>query len=140
MIKILFSFLVLFLISVTPVFAEDFEIIITEGSGFDSSCANNNSCLNPSHLSIVQGDSVTWIRIDDISMPINSGTPENGLDMKFRVGGNGLEHTFNDIGTFPYYISDMPWIQGEIVVDYSNKKLGNYIELTRIEKFSNNFR
>ncbi len=98
------------------IFAEEYKIIITEGSAFDPSCANNDSCLNPSHLSILQGDYVSWVRIDDISMPIQSGTPEMP-DVEFRVGGNGLEHTFNDIGTFPYYILDMPWIQGTIVVE-----------------------
>ena len=116
------------------VFAETYQVIIVQGSAFDPSCAKTDSCLKPSHLSILQGDYVTWIRQDDISMPIQSGTPETGPDMKFRVGGTGLENTFDDIGTFPYYISDMPWIQGEIVVDYTTKKLGNYIDFTRIEK------
>ena len=98
------------------VFAETYQVIIVQGSAFDSSCAGTDSCLKPSHLSLIQGDYVTWIRQDDIHMPIQSGTPGNP-DNKFRVGGTGLEHTFDDIGIFPYYISDMPWIQGIIIVE-----------------------
>ena len=132
--KILIIFVLIFAIGFTGIAsAETYQVIIVQGSAFDSSCVDNDSCLKPSHLSLKQGDYVIWIRQDDIHMPIQSGTPGNPDD-KFRVGGTGLEHTFNKVGTFPYYIYDMPWIQGEIVVDYTTKKLGNYIDFTRIEK------
>ncbi|MCH7647335.1 MAG: hypothetical protein IIA83_01840, partial [Thaumarchaeota archaeon] len=80
--------------TINLVFAETYQVIIVQGSAFDSSCVDTDSCLKPSHLSLIQGDYVIWIRQDDIHMPIQSGTPGNPDD-KFRVGGTGLEHTFN---------------------------------------------
>jgi len=120
-----------------PAFAETYQVIITEGSPFNSTCAETDSCLSPSHLTINKGDTINWIREDDISHFIRSGSPGPVWDKQFQT--MDYSKTFFDIGTYPYHSVDFPWIQGEIVVDYPNEKHGNYIEFTTLEIRGNAF-
>jgi len=113
-----------------PIFAETFEIRILEGSS-TSGCENNDSCLSPSEITILKGDTVNWIREEDTSHFIQSYT-----DSQFNWATMDYSHKFKDAGIFHYTISEMPWIQGVINVRYTQSVDGipNNVKFTSVEK------
>jgi len=119
------------LIPLTPVFAETFEVIILEGSS-TSGCEITDSCLSPSKLDIVIGDSVNWIRDEDTSHFLISRTSEGQLEWSTM----DYSHTFNHAGYYDYTISEMPWVSGVINVQYTQSldKIPNNIKFTNAEK------
>ena len=99
-----------FSIGVNYGFAETFEVRILEGSSTQG-CEKTDSCLNPSTLTIKEGDAVNWIREEDTSHFIQSYT---GSQLNFAT--LDYSHTFKNVGVFTYEISEMPWIEGTITV------------------------
>ena len=93
------------------VFAEVYQVKILDGSSI-SGCEETDSCLSPSELTIEIGDSVSWVREEDVHHHIVSYT---GSQLNWQTIDYG--HTFQHLGTFHYSVSDMPWIQGIIIVE-----------------------
>ena len=112
------------------VFADVYEIRILEGSSIEG-CEKTNSCLNPSELTILKGDTVNWIREEDTSHFIQSYT-----DSQLNWATLDYTHTFNRAGIFHYTISEMPWIEGVINVKYTQNQndVPNSINFVSVKK------
>ena len=105
-------------------------MIILAGSSIEG-CEKTNSCLNPTSLTILKGDTVNWIREEDTSHFIESRT-----DSQLNWATMDYSHEFRHAGIFPYTITEMPWIQGVITVEYSQaqNKIPNNIKIVSVEK------
>ena len=94
-------------------------------------CSNSGNCgYSPTRKSVTVGTTLTWtndgnphtVTTCDSSHFNNAGCPAQnapGLDA-FDSGtlekGSTFSHTFTTAGTFYYYCTLHPWMQGEIVV------------------------
>ena len=115
--------------TINLVFAEVYEVRILVGSSIEG-CENTNSCLSPSELTILKGDTVNWIREEDTSHFIQSytGSQLNWATLDYT-------HTFNRAGIFQYTISEMPWVEGVLNVKYTqNQNIPNSINFLSVEK------
>lgn len=78
-----------------------------------------NTAFVPSAKTISMGTTITWTNKDSFNHTVTSGTPGNP-DGKFASGSlaqNGtFPHTFNQAGTFPFYCTIHPSMQGTITV------------------------
>jgi len=111
-------------------FEETYQVVILEGSSIED-CEKTNSCLNPSELTILKGDTVNWVREEDTSHFIQSYT-----DSQFNWATMDYSHTFNHARIFHYNISEMPWVQGVITVEYTQNqnKIPNSINFVSVKK------
>lgn len=108
---VIFSISVVLLVPI-PVFAETFEVRILEGSSTQG-CETTDSCISPSAITIHKGDSINWIREEDVSHAIRGENYQGEMSF-FTID---YSHTFNKIGTIDYFVTDMPWIKGTILVE-----------------------
>lgn len=98
------------------------KITINKGSS-SPDCVNDDSCYDPSSLTIQKGEIVQWINNDDFSHNITSGNLADGPDGFFESGieliktGESFGHTFNQSGTFEYFCQVHPWKQGTIIIE-----------------------
>ena len=79
--------------------------------------------FTPDSAAIRVGDKITWANHHAEAIVIESGTSEGKdakHDGKFRSPpiplGQRWTHTFDQPGTYPYYLAARPWYHGEIVV------------------------
>lgn len=130
--KILSLFAIAFVLLIpTTVFAETYEVIIQEESSIDG-CEKTDSCLSPSKLELLKGDSVNWVREQDTShfiVSYNSDGQKEWATMDYS-------HTFKDAGYYEYTISEFPWVKGIINVQYTQAvaNIPNNIKFSNIEK------
>lgn len=80
---------------------ENYDVVI---QGFE---------FNPSELIIKQGDSVTWINMDDVSHTIKFDFKESGLLSK----GDSYSYIFNEKGTYKYTCGIHPTMEGRVTVN-----------------------
>lgn len=104
---------------------------------------------DPSTISVNIGDTVTWINNDREGHTITSGqssgrfgwmnkdfgTPDGLFDSGRFMPNESWSHTFEKSGSFSYYCTIHPWMEGivlvnESILDYPQDSFGN-----RIEKF-----
>ena len=66
------------------------------------------------------GDTVSWENADTAPHTVTSGTPENGPDDIFDSSlfppGQSFQHTFTELGNYPYFCLVHPWMVGEVMV------------------------
>jgi plastocyanin len=78
-----------------------------------------NMTFVPNAKTISPGTTITWVNKDSFNHTVVSGTPGNP-DGKFAssaLGPNGtFPHTFNDVGTYPFYCSIHTSMTGTITV------------------------
>ena len=83
----------------------------------------NKSCFVPCQLTILKGDTVTWINADTVNHMIISGNAQSRPDGWFSsliISQNGIfSHTFDRKGAFTYYDGMNPYAQGVVIVDSS---------------------
>ena len=110
--------------------AETYEVKILKGSSIEG-CENTNSCLSPSELTILKGDTINWIREEDTSHFIKSYT-----DSQLNWATLDYTHTFNRAGIFQYTISEMPWVEGLLNVKYTQNQnnIPNSINFPSVKK------
>ena len=132
----LYYFLLFLLFIPAIVFAEEYEVRILKDS-VNPECAIRDTCLSPSKLTVLKGDTITWIpELVDESYFISSRT-DGQLNW---IAGNYVQ-TFDRVGTFNYKISDPPWINGTITVEYSQQQneILNYIDILSVKKIQKIF-
>lgn len=126
-----FSFILIFLQS-DLVNAEVFEIIILDSSS-NENCNVTDTCLNPSEITILKGDTINWIRIPDVALS-PYGAKVNDPEMSFLA--LDLSHKFKSAGIYEYTLNDYPWVVGKINVLYPQQMSGsqNSIKFSNVEK------
>ena len=97
------------------------SININEGTGTPE-CADSYSCYDTFAVQVDVGEEVTWKNMDTFYHTVTSGTP--GLfNINFGLFDSGLidtylyfSYTFEEAGTYDYYCTTHPWMQGKVVV------------------------
>ena len=83
-------------------------------------CDETNNCYIPSKTLIQVGESVTWLNEDAAFHSVTSGTYENPNEM-FDSGhlnpNESFTVKFDESGTFDYFCTLHPWMNGKIVVE-----------------------
>ena len=78
------------------------------------------SCFVPFAINVGIGETIIWKNTDLASHTVTSGTPGDGPDGLFDTGFMvfvlAYPHTFHEAGTYDYYCSIHPWMQGKVVV------------------------
>ena len=97
----------------------DTDVIIPEGVGV-AGCEENNWCYIPSRIEVEPGTTVTWENIDTVAHTVTAGSLADGItgefDSSLLLADNIFEHTFEEVGEYPYYCIVHPWRAGEVVV------------------------
>jgi len=111
---ILLSIIVLMIFFSNPLsFAESIEIVIPEGAS-QPGCEESNSCFIPYEVTITAGDSITWINQDSSPHTVTAGDLfkdvdiigldyPNGFSSPLLGSGDSWTHTFDALGTYPYF-------------------------------------
>ncbi len=95
-------------------------VVTTVKSSRPDLCDKTNSCYLPYEISITPGESVTWLNEDSAFHSITSGNFENpdGLfDSGHLDPSETFSYTFETSGTFEYYCTLHPWMQGFVIVE-----------------------
>ena len=83
-------------------------------------CADNYSCYDTFAAQVDVGEEVTWRNMDMLTHSVTSGTPGDGTDGLFDSGLFGtylyFSYTFEEAGTYDYYCTTHPWMQGKVIV------------------------
>jgi len=83
-------------------------------------CADTNLCYDTFAAQIDVGEEVTWRNMDMLTHTVTSGTPGDGPDGLFDSGLFStylyFSYTFEEAGTYDYYCTTHPWMQGKVVV------------------------
>jgi plastocyanin len=142
---LIFSLGILSLIS--PAFADDYIIDIPYGAFNPELNTPAEVWYNPPVISITVGDSVTWYNDDREGhtvtsgegsgrfgwMSDNFGTPDGYFDSDRFMPGDSWSFTFEESGTFSYFCTIHPWMEGVVIVeteipDYPHDATGQKLE------------
>lgn len=116
---IIFSFFIGLFGLIPITFADTVNVSIPEGTS-DEGCESTNECYIPYQITIDAGDKVTWTNEDLAFHTVTSGNRLDGADGLFDSGmfkiDEQFSYTFNKAGTFDYYCTLHPWMEGKITV------------------------
>jgi len=83
-------------------------------------CEDTNECFIPSEARVSVGGTVTWSNDDTAAHTVTSGSavdgPDGNFDSSLFMAGTTFRHTFDTVGTFPYFCMVHPWMQGVVIV------------------------
>ncbi len=99
----------------------DFSATVSLPTGSDvPGCESTDDCFIPSTITIEVGTEVIWSNDDTAAHTITSGSPSAGFDKEFDSGlimqGINFSHTFDAIGSYPYFCLVHPWMVGIVEV------------------------
>ncbi|WP_420546351.1 cupredoxin domain-containing protein [Nitrosopumilus sp.] len=145
-------FIILFLllsilISVESVYGEEYIVDIPFGAYNPELNTPAEIWYNPPQMYISVGDTITWYNDDKEGhtvtsgegsgrfgwMSDNFGTPDDYFDSGSFRPGESWTFTFEESGTFSYYCTIHPWMEGVVIVekkipDYPHDATGKKIE------------
>lgn len=82
-------------------------------------CEVSDRCYIPSIITIDSGNQVTWINEDSAFHSVTSGFYDEPFDL-FDSGHldpyESFTFNFNEKGTYDYFCTLHPWMQGQVVV------------------------
>lgn len=130
--------------------AEEYTVSIPFGAYNPNIDTPTKYWYDPPILSVKSGDTVTWENGDIEAHTVTSGkgagrfgwmgnqefgTPDGKFDSGRFMPEESWSHTFDSTGTFHYFCTIHPWMEGAVLVgsnipDYAHDAYGN-----RIEKF-----
>ena len=113
---------------------EEHRVVIPRGGGNptpDLTLQNVASWYVPGNLAVKQGDSVTWRNNDSEPHTVTSGTgggivsahtgeegkPDGIFDSGFFDSGESWSFTFDRPGTYAYFCTIHPWMEGVVTVE-----------------------
>lgn len=89
-------------------------------------CEDSFSCYNPHEIIVDTGDIVTWKNSDTafhtVTSISSSGVMNGIFDSGFINTGDSYSREFSNVGSFQYFCTLHPWMQGEIVVEQGTPK------------------
>ena len=83
-------------------------------------CEKIDGCFVPSQITIHKGESVTWVNEDAAFHSVTSGyynTPSGLFDSGYLDPYQSFSYTFEETGTYHYYCTLHPWMEGQIMVE-----------------------
>ena len=100
--------------------ADDPTVRTPEGSGVPG-CEAEDTCFMPSTIEVGPGTTVTWENNDIVAHTVTSGSladggPDGTFDSGLALGGTTFEHTFEEVGAYPYFCIVHPWMSGVVMV------------------------
>ncbi|QDI89720.1 hypothetical protein Nisw_06790 [Candidatus Nitrosopumilus sp. SW] len=83
-------------------------------------CEETDRCYIPSEIRIAVGESVTWVNEDSAFHSVTSGFYDEPIDL-FDSGYldpfESYTLTFDETGTFDYFCTLHPWMEGQVIVE-----------------------
>ncbi|MHA7734064.1 cupredoxin domain-containing protein [Nitrosopumilus sp. S6] len=83
-------------------------------------CEETDRCYIPSKITIAAGESVTWVNEDSAFHSVTSGFYDAPIDL-FDSGHldpfESYTLTFDETGTFDYFCTLHPWMEGQVIVE-----------------------
>ena len=152
--SILIFFLIFGLIHITlqDVFAEEFEVSIPFGAYNPELNTPAEVWYDPPEIVIKAGDTITWTNDDQEGHTVTSGVgsgrfgwmskdfgkPDGLFDSQRFMPGESWTYTFEEEGSFQYFCTIHPWMEGVIKVqsqipDYPHDASGNRLVLPIIQ-------
>jgi len=93
-------------------------VSIPQGAGFQQP---GQVYYDSNLVTVVIGNTVSWVNDDDQVHTVTSGTPTGGPDGLFDSGlissGGSFHQTYDTVGTFDYYCIVHPWMQGTVIAE-----------------------
>ena len=90
---------------------------------FITGCPTKGTCFYPCQITVVKGDTVTWVNRGTVNHRIISGSGQHGPDGWFASPAifpyGTFSHMFDRKGAFPYYDTTNTYAQGVVIVDSS---------------------
>ena len=83
-------------------------------------CEETDRCYIPSVITIGAGESVTWVNEDSAFHSVTSGfydAPIDLFDSGYMDPFESYTLTFDESGTFDYFCSLHPWMEGQVIVE-----------------------
>ena len=116
----IFSFLLFSMVTLIPsAFAETVNVSVPEGTSVQG-CETNNVCYLPYQITIDVGDKVVWTNEDLAFHTVTSGNAADGPDGLFDSGmfkiDEQFSYTFKNSGSFDYFCTLHPWMEGIVIV------------------------
>jgi len=151
------SFLIFFLsVSEIDVHAEQKTVVIPFGAYNPELNTPAEVWFDPSTISIKVGDSVSWINDDREGHTVTSGQgsgrfgwmsddygqADGFFDSGRFLPGDSWSYTFQEKGSFRYFCTIHPWMEGFVIVDplipnYPHDAMGNKIEKFPVIEYTN---
>lgn len=83
-------------------------------------CEETNRCYVPSSITTNPGKQVTWVNEDSAFHSVTSGfydTPTNLFDSGYLDPFESFTVTFEESGTYDYFCTLHPWMNGQVIVE-----------------------
>ncbi len=84
---------------------------------------NADNAYDPIDLTVAVGATVRWTNLDGVAHTVTSGTsdgavvsPDGMFDSGFLNQDDTFTYTFTEPGTYPYFCTPHPWMQGTVTV------------------------
>lgn len=121
-----------FLTSISIIFAEDYSVDIPFGAYNPELNTPAEVWYNPPQMLVTVGDTITWYNDDRESHTVTSGEssgrygwmdnknlgkPDGIFDSGQFKPGESWSYTFEDSGTFSYFCTIHPWMEGIVIVE-----------------------
>jgi plastocyanin len=117
---ILLGIIISVAISITPAFADNAQVYITNNTS-TRDCAYTPSCFLPYQVSISVGDTVTWTNLDNKTHTVTTGTTNYGAVGNFDSGSiqshKSFTQFFGTIGKYRYFDKTNTWVIGIVIVE-----------------------
>jgi len=108
------------------VHADDPTVRTPEGNAVPG-CQEDDTCFIPSTIEVGPGTTVTWENNDIVPHTVTSGaagSPTGEFDSGLTDGGTTFEHTFEEVGEYPYFCLVHPWMAGTVFVTEAHSHPG----------------
>ena len=83
-------------------------------------CEEDDKCYIPSKIVIEKGNQVTWLNEDSAFHSVTSGfydAPTELFDSGYMDPYDSYTLTFDKVGTYDYYCTLHPWMEGQVIVE-----------------------
>jgi len=83
-------------------------------------CEIENRCYIPSEIFVEKGKQVTWVNEDSAFHSVTSGfydSPTDLFDSGYLDPYESFSLTFDESGTFDYFCTLHPWMEGQVIVE-----------------------